>query len=163
MNRPSTIVISDWLANCQVGQRTPFEAASALKATLAKEGYVIVSKEPPSYMNSQAKANYRMNINAGDRVVRQSYDSPAVPGVERDELAEWKQAAGVEANVRREFLARAEAAEEELAEGHLALDRVGALKEDHGDALTIAERVVALIEPPASAAVSLRERKTPEA
>jgi hypothetical protein len=65
--RPSTIVISDWLANCQVGQWTPFEAATALKGALAKEGYIIVSKEPPGYMNSQAKANYRMNINVGER------------------------------------------------------------------------------------------------
>lgn len=42
--RPSTIVISDWLANCSVGQWTPFEAATALKATLAKEGYTIVAE-----------------------------------------------------------------------------------------------------------------------
>lgn len=42
MNRPATIVISDWLANCQVGQWTPFEAATALKEALRKEGYVIV-------------------------------------------------------------------------------------------------------------------------
>lgn len=39
--RPATIVISDWLANCQVGQWTPFEAAIALKAALTKEGYEI--------------------------------------------------------------------------------------------------------------------------
>jgi hypothetical protein len=65
--RPATIVISDWLANCQVGQWTPFEAATLLKVALVKEGYVIVSKEPPDYMNSQGKANYRMNINVGDR------------------------------------------------------------------------------------------------
>lgn len=43
----------------------------ALKAALVKEGYVIVTKEPPAYMNSQAKASYRMNINVGDR------DAPA--------------------------------------------------------------------------------------
>jgi hypothetical protein len=66
-SRPSTIVISDWLANCQVGQWTPFEAAVALKDALAENGYVIVTKEPPPYMNSQAKANYRMNISVGDR------------------------------------------------------------------------------------------------
>ena len=42
MIRPATIVISDWLANCQVGQWTPFEAATALKAALKKEGYSIV-------------------------------------------------------------------------------------------------------------------------
>ena len=39
--RPATIVISDWLANCQSGQWTPFEAATALKAALTKEGYEI--------------------------------------------------------------------------------------------------------------------------
>lgn len=39
--RPATIVISDWLANCQTGQWTPFEAATALKATLAKEGFTV--------------------------------------------------------------------------------------------------------------------------
>jgi len=33
---------------------------------------------------------------------------------------------------------------EELAEGHLALDSIGALKEDHGRELTIAERIVDL-------------------
>lgn len=42
MSRPATIVISDWLANCQVGQWTPFEAATALKDSLRREGYVIV-------------------------------------------------------------------------------------------------------------------------
>lgn len=42
MARPSTIVISDWLANCRTEQWTPFEAATALKAALAKEGYAIV-------------------------------------------------------------------------------------------------------------------------
>lgn len=42
MSRPATIIISDWLANCQVGQWTPFEAATALKEVLRKEGYVIV-------------------------------------------------------------------------------------------------------------------------
>lgn len=41
MSRPATIVISDWLANCQAGQWTPFEAAAALKEALAKEGYTI--------------------------------------------------------------------------------------------------------------------------
>lgn len=40
--RPATIVISDWLANCQVGQWTPFEAAMALKAALKMEGFSIV-------------------------------------------------------------------------------------------------------------------------
>lgn len=44
MNRPATIVISDWLANCQVGQWTPFEAATALKERLQKEGYDIVPR-----------------------------------------------------------------------------------------------------------------------
>jgi hypothetical protein len=67
MSRPSTIVISDWLANCRAGQWTPFEAATLLKIALAKEGYTIVTKEPPSYMHSQAKANYRMNISVGER------------------------------------------------------------------------------------------------
>ena len=40
--RPAIIVMSDWLANCSVGQWTPFEAADALKKALAKEGYEIV-------------------------------------------------------------------------------------------------------------------------
>lgn len=42
-SRSSTIVISDWLTNCQAGQWTPFEAATALKEKLRKEGYAIVS------------------------------------------------------------------------------------------------------------------------
>lgn len=67
MSRPSTIVISDWLANCRTEQWTPFEAATALKEALSKEGYVVVTQEPPGYMNSQAKANYRMNISVGER------------------------------------------------------------------------------------------------
>jgi hypothetical protein len=46
MNRPSTIVISDWLANCSVGQWTPFEAATALKEALRKEGYGITEAAP---------------------------------------------------------------------------------------------------------------------
>jgi len=46
--RPSTIVISDWLANCQVGQWTPFEAATALKDALTKAGYVIALRSQPS-------------------------------------------------------------------------------------------------------------------
>ena len=41
MRRPSVIVISDWLAICSVGQWTPFEAATALKEALRKEGYSI--------------------------------------------------------------------------------------------------------------------------
>jgi hypothetical protein len=45
MTRPSTIVISDWLANCRTEQWTPFEAATALKAVLMKEGYVVALKE----------------------------------------------------------------------------------------------------------------------
>lgn len=77
MSRPSTIVISDWLANCRTEQWTPFEAATALKSALEKEGYVIVTKEPPAYMNSQAKANYRMNINVGERDVPVASPSPA--------------------------------------------------------------------------------------
>lgn len=32
-------------------------------------GFTIVAKEPPPYMNSMAKANYRMNISVGDRDV----------------------------------------------------------------------------------------------
>ena len=44
--RPSVIVISDWLANCSVGQWTPFEAATALKEALRKEGYIISLKYP---------------------------------------------------------------------------------------------------------------------
>ena len=43
--RPSVIVISDWLANCSVGQWTPFEAATALKEALRKEGYSITEAE----------------------------------------------------------------------------------------------------------------------
>ena len=39
-----------------------------------------------------------------------------------------------------------QAALEELADGHLALDRLGALKEDHGRELTIAERVIDLFK-----------------
>jgi hypothetical protein len=35
-----------------------------------------------------------------------------------------------------------QAALEELAEGHLILDRLGVLKEDHGRELTVAERVI---------------------
>jgi hypothetical protein len=35
---------------------------------------------------------------------------------------------------------------EELADGHLVLDRLGALKEDHGRELTIAERVIDLFK-----------------
>ena len=37
-----------------------------------------------------------------------------------------------------------QAALEELAEGHLVLDRLGALKEDRGRELMIAERIVDL-------------------
>jgi hypothetical protein len=40
--RSAVIVISDWLLNCRNDQWTPFEAASNLKHTLQKEGYVIV-------------------------------------------------------------------------------------------------------------------------
>lgn len=47
MSRPSTIVISDWLSNCQVGQWTPFEAATALKKALDTEGYDIVARPAP--------------------------------------------------------------------------------------------------------------------
>lgn len=32
---------------------------------LEASGFVIVRKEPPAYMNGQAKANYRMNISVG--------------------------------------------------------------------------------------------------
>jgi hypothetical protein len=46
--RPSTIVISDWLANCRTDQWTPFVAATALKAALAKEGYRIVPNKVPA-------------------------------------------------------------------------------------------------------------------
>lgn len=45
MNRPATIVISDWLANCQVGQSTPFEAAIALREALRQAGYVVVPED----------------------------------------------------------------------------------------------------------------------
>jgi hypothetical protein len=41
------IVISDWLLNCRNDQWTPFEAASNLKNTLQKEGYVIVPASRP--------------------------------------------------------------------------------------------------------------------
>lgn len=53
--RPSVIVISDWLANCRAGQWTPFEAATALKAALAKEGYAIASS-PDSKLEAYRKA-----------------------------------------------------------------------------------------------------------
>lgn len=46
--RPSTIVISDWLANFRSNQWTPFEAGTALKAALDKEGYEIVEKNKPT-------------------------------------------------------------------------------------------------------------------
>jgi len=39
-----------------------------------------------------------------------------------------------------------QAALEELTEGHLVLDRLGALKEDHGRELTMAERVIDLFK-----------------
>lgn len=42
--RPSTIVISDWLANFRTEQWTPFEAGTALKAALAKEGYAVIAE-----------------------------------------------------------------------------------------------------------------------
>lgn len=48
MKRPSTIVISDWLANFRQNQWTPFEAGTALKAALAKEGYEIVESDRPA-------------------------------------------------------------------------------------------------------------------
>ena len=35
---------------------------------------------------------------------------------------------------------------EELADGHLALDSIGALKEDHGRELTVGERVIDLFK-----------------
>lgn len=44
MAGPSTIVISYWLANCRMEQWTPFEAATALKAALTKEGYAIIAE-----------------------------------------------------------------------------------------------------------------------
>lgn len=44
MTRSATIVISDWLANCRAGQWTPFEAATALKEALRKEGYAITAQ-----------------------------------------------------------------------------------------------------------------------
>lgn len=40
--RPASIIISDWLANCQVGQWTPFEAAHALMNRLQDEGYYVM-------------------------------------------------------------------------------------------------------------------------
>jgi hypothetical protein len=46
MKRSATIVISDWLANCSVGQWTPFEAATALKEALRKEGYGVTEAAP---------------------------------------------------------------------------------------------------------------------
>jgi len=43
-------MISDWLANCSVGQWTPFEAATALKEALRKEGYSISDGTQPQYL-----------------------------------------------------------------------------------------------------------------
>lgn len=51
--RSSTVVISDWLANCQSGQWTPFEAANALRNLLAKEGYTIVATEALDWLNGE--------------------------------------------------------------------------------------------------------------
>ena len=45
MRRSSTIVISDFLQTVRSGVWTPFEAATALKAALKKEGFVILPRE----------------------------------------------------------------------------------------------------------------------
>jgi hypothetical protein len=67
--RPSVIVISDWLANCRAGQWTPFEAATALKAALAKEGYTIVpspDSKLEAYRTALEDAQERLaNISSG--------------------------------------------------------------------------------------------------
>lgn len=49
MRKSSTIVISDWLMNCRTGQWTPFEAATALKVVLAKEGFGMVQAKPVAW------------------------------------------------------------------------------------------------------------------
>lgn len=59
MSRPSTIVISDWLMNCRTNQWTPFEAATALKVALEKEGYEIVEKS-----TTPRTARYRRVVRA---------------------------------------------------------------------------------------------------
>lgn len=71
--RPSVIVISDWLANCQTGQWTPFEAAMALKRALAKEGYTIVPTEPTDAMLS-AGDSMMPQIAAGEDITT-GYDA----------------------------------------------------------------------------------------
>lgn len=54
--KAATIVMSDWLAKCGVGQWTPFEAATALKAELAREGYAIVPiTSPPDKPNNRSR------------------------------------------------------------------------------------------------------------
>jgi hypothetical protein len=79
MNRPSTIVISDWLASCQVGQWTPFEAATALKAALAKEGYLV------------APTSQSPSVRPGvEQIARIIYDAfPFTPRNTADQKPEW--------------------------------------------------------------------------
>lgn len=43
------------------------QEADRIQAGLEEFGFTIVVKEPPAYMNSRAKANYRMNISVGER------------------------------------------------------------------------------------------------
>lgn len=62
MSRPSTIVISDWLMNFRSNQWTPFEAATALKAALEKEGYVIVGKSNHSRIDTDSDFSPRGNV-----------------------------------------------------------------------------------------------------
>jgi hypothetical protein len=45
MRISSTIIISDFLQTVRSGTWTPFEAATALKAALKKEGYVILPRK----------------------------------------------------------------------------------------------------------------------
>ena len=42
------------------------DGATAILAALSEAGFKIVRKEPPGYMNGQAKAAYRMNIQVGE-------------------------------------------------------------------------------------------------
>lgn len=62
--RPSTIVISDWLANFRTEQWTPFEAAIALKDALTKEGYVIVPVASDGQELRQRIHNMRVTLSS---------------------------------------------------------------------------------------------------
>lgn len=68
---------------------------------------------------------WRADDDSIDAVLDEFLDALVPPPSEagrEDELAEWKQAASVEAGLRREFLARAETAEAQLASARKALE-----------------------------------------